>query len=48
MPVTDNQRRTLKIDGVELQLAHPDVFKAHWVGQEELVKQLLAVYSDSG
>ena len=44
MPNTDNQRRTLKVDGVELQLAHPDVFKANWVGQEELVKQLLAAW----
>ena len=44
MPKTDNQRRTLTVDGVELQLAHPDVFKVHWVGQQELVKQLLAAW----
>ena len=44
MPQTEDQRRTQKVDGVELQLAHPDVFKAHWVGQEELVKQLLAAW----
>ena len=44
MPTSDRKRHTLKIEGVELQLAHPDVFDTHWVGQEELVKQLLAAW----
>ncbi len=44
MAVSDTQRRTTTIDGVELQLAHPDVFESHWVGQEELVAQLQAAW----
>ncbi len=44
MTANDRQRQTLKLDGVELQLAHPDVFAVHWVGQEELVKQLRAAW----
>jgi MoxR-like ATPase len=44
MAKSDTQRRTLTVDGVELQLAHPDEFEAHWVGQEELVKQLRAAW----
>ncbi|MDH4120238.1 MAG: MoxR family ATPase [Deltaproteobacteria bacterium] len=32
------------IEGVELHLAHPDRFTLHWVGQEELVKQLTAAW----
>jgi MoxR-like ATPase len=44
MAGSDTQRRTLTIDGVELQLAHPDVFEQHWVGQQELVKQLRAAW----
>ncbi len=44
MATSDTQRRTIRIDGVELQLAHPDEFEAHWVGQEELVKQLRAAW----
>ena len=44
MAVSDTQRRTITIDGVELQLAHPDVFDSHWVGQEELVAQLQAAW----
>jgi MoxR-like ATPase len=44
MAVSDTQRRTIAIDGVELQLAHPDVFDSHWVGQEELVAQLQAAW----
>jgi len=39
-----SQRRTVTLDGVELQLAHPDQFEPHWVGQEELVKQLRAAW----
>ena len=44
MADSDTQRRTISIDGVELQLAHPDQFESHWVGQEELVKQLRAAW----
>jgi MoxR-like ATPase len=44
MATPDSQRRTMRVDGVELQLAHPDEFAAHWVGQEELVKQLRAAW----
>jgi MoxR-like ATPase len=44
MAKTETQRNTLVIDGVELQLAHPDVFETHWVGQEELVVQLRAAW----
>jgi len=38
------ERQTITLDGVELQLAHPDEFVSHWVGQDELVKQLLAAW----
>ncbi|HKI97513.1 MAG TPA: MoxR family ATPase [bacterium] len=44
MATQETQRSTVRIDGVELQLAHPDEFAAHWVGQEELVKQLRAAW----
>lgn len=44
MAISDTQRRTIAIDGVELQLAHPDVFDSHWVGQDELVAQLEAAW----
>jgi len=44
MAKSETQRQTLTIDGVELQLAHPDVFDTHWVGQEESVKQLRAAW----
>jgi len=44
MASKDNLRRTISIDGVELQLAHEDTFDPHWVGQEELVKQLRAAW----
>ena len=45
-PMAESQTRrlTVEIDGVELQLAHPDQFEPHWVGQEELVKQLKAAW----
>jgi MoxR-like ATPase len=33
---------TVDIDGVTLHLAHPDVLPVTWVGQEELMRQLLA------
>jgi MoxR-like ATPase len=44
MTAQTNQRRTIVVDGVELQLAHPDEFDSHWVGQEELVKQVRAAW----
>ena len=44
MSATESARETMVVDGVELQLAHPDDFEAHWVGQEELVKQLRAAW----
>lgn len=44
MAKSQTQRLTVDIDGVELQLAHPDEFTPHWVGQEELVKQLRAAW----
>jgi MoxR-like ATPase len=44
MPKSQTKRLTVEIDGVELQLAHPDEFTPHWVGQEELVKQLRAAW----
>ena len=44
MAESTTDRRTLVIDNVELQLAHPDTFETHWVGQEELVKQLVAAW----
>ena len=43
-PPVPSSRRVQAIDGVDLQLAHPDEFEAHWVGQEELVKQLRAAW----
>jgi MoxR-like ATPase len=44
MAVSETQRRTIVIDGVELQLAHPDEFESHWIGQDELVAQLQAAW----
>lgn len=44
MAASETQRHTIVIDGVELQLAHPDQFESHWVGQEELVDQLRAAW----
>jgi len=41
---SSTERQALVLDGVELQLAHPDEFEVHWVGQDELVKQLLAAW----
>ncbi len=35
---------TVEIDGVTLHLAHPDVLPVRWVGQEELMRQLLAAW----
>src|SRR5437870_12702550 len=35
---------TIEIDGVTLHLAHPDELSVHWVGQDELMRQLLAAW----
>jgi MoxR-like ATPase len=35
---------TAEIDGVTLHLAHPDELTIQWVGQEELMRQLLAAW----
>ena len=35
---------TVDIDGVTMHLAHPDVLPVRWVGQEELMRQLLAAW----
>lgn len=42
--MTKTKQPTVEIDGVILQLAHADDFTPHWVGQEELVKQLTAAW----
>lgn len=44
MAKSETQRKKIKIDGVELQLAHPDEFDHHWVGQQELIKQVRAAW----
>ena len=35
---------TVVIDGVNLHLAHPDELQVNWVGQEEVMRQLLAAW----
>jgi hypothetical protein len=35
---------TVEIEGVTLHLAHPDEVAVQWVGQEELMRQLLAAW----
>ncbi|MGH9660023.1 MAG: AAA family ATPase, partial [Bryobacteraceae bacterium] len=35
---------TVDIEGVTLHLAHPDELAVRWVGQEELMRQLLAAW----
>jgi MoxR-like ATPase len=36
--------RTVSLDGVTLHLAHPDELPIRWVGQDELMKQLMAAW----
>jgi MoxR-like ATPase len=36
--------RKVNIDGVEIHLAHPDELPIRWVGQEELIRQLMAAW----
>src|SRR3954451_762670 len=35
---------TVEIEGVKLHLAHPDELAVQWVGQDELMRQLLAAW----
>ena len=35
---------TVEIEGVTLHLGHPDELTVHWVGQDELMRQLLAAW----
>jgi hypothetical protein len=35
---------TIEIEGVKLHLAHPDELAIQWVGQDELMRQLLAAW----
>ena len=35
---------TVDIEGITLHLAHPDDLSVRWVGQEELMRQLLAAW----
>jgi MoxR-like ATPase len=39
-----NEIRTVVIEGITLHLAHPDEVPIRWVGQEELLRQLLAAW----
>jgi MoxR-like ATPase len=39
-----NPMRTITIDDVMLYLAHPDELSIQWVGQEELIRQLMAAW----
>ena len=34
----------VEIEGVPLHLAHPDELTVNWVGQEEVMRQLLAAW----
>ncbi len=36
--------QSVEIDGTNLQLGHPDESDGHWIGQEEILKQLLACW----
>ena len=39
-----NEDMTVDIEGITLHLAHPDELPVRWVGQEELMRQLLAAW----
>ena len=34
----------VEVDGVQIHLAHPDEIPVRWVGQEEVMRQLLAAW----
>ena len=38
------QPNTVEVEGITLHLAHPDELSIRWVGQEELMRQLLAAW----
>ena len=40
----DNGLMAVEIEGVKLHLAHPDEIPVRWVGQEEVMRQLLAAW----
>ncbi|MGA2435134.1 MAG: MoxR family ATPase, partial [Bryobacteraceae bacterium] len=35
---------TVDIEGVKLHLAHPDEIPVNWIGQDEVMRQLLAAW----
>src|SRR5438552_3625547 len=39
-----NSMRSITIDDITLYLAHPDELSIRWVGQEELIRQLMAAW----
>jgi len=41
---TLKRRMVIEIDGIPLHLAHPDELSVAWVGQEEVMRQLLAAW----
>lgn len=41
-PVPAEHESTISIDGVEISLGFPDTFPFHWVGQQDVLDQLLA------
>src|SRR5256885_12336643 len=43
-PKVPESLRTVSMDGVTLHLAHPDELPIRWVGQDELMKQLMAAW----
>ena len=40
----DDSQRSVTVDGVELNLGHPDELSVRWVGQTEPLKQVLAAW----
>lgn len=44
-PSPDRAQQTVIVDGVTLHLTHPDELPIRWVGQEELMTQLLATWT---
>ena len=44
MPDNKGWIMTVEIEGVTLHLAHPDELTIRWVGQDELMRQLLAAW----
>lgn len=43
-PPHPSNSRTIKLDGVVLHLAYPDATSREWIGQREILKQLLACW----